>query len=301
MQDKKALKVFCGTPSYMAPEIVRRIEYEGKPVDAWSLGVVLYALVCGCFPFSAKSYPDLYKKIMKGAFRVPDSLSHSLKDLIHNLLQMDPRKRYTVGQAKNHPWVHNGKGGKMGDKMNGWQCDPGCSEILISKNAKNDLNDSVIKAMDEFGVRRETIIHNVLHKTHNGINTCYYLLKQAMKDNGSLVVEADGGDKGKGAKGEDGKTIISSAAYNSGASRAVRPLSAPTNKTFNNRFRGSGGGGDAKAQLAAALKKEEELDEEEDSFIKEDVDSMSEGGSGGSGVGAAEAVGGRGGGGEKRC
>ncbi|GMH53194.1 hypothetical protein TrST_g1702 [Triparma strigata] len=295
-KDKKALKVFCGTPSYMAPEIVRRIEYEGKPVDAWSLGVVLYALVCGCFPFSAKSYPDLYKKIMKGSFRVPDSLSHSLKDLIHNLLQMDPRKRYTVGQAKNHPWVHNGKGGKIGDRMNGWQCDPGCSEILISKNAKNDLNDSVIKAMDEFGVRRETIIHNVLHKTHNGINTCYYLLKQAMKDNGSLVVDVAAGGKTKGEKGEDGKTIISSAAYNSGASRAVRPLSAPTNKTFNNRFRGNGGAaGGSAAALAAALKKEDELDEEEDSFIKEDVDSASD--EGGSGlVGGAERVGGGAGG-----
>jgi len=92
-KDKKALKVFCGTPSYMAPEIVRRVEYDGKPIDAWSLGVVLYALVCGCFPFSAKTYPELYKKIMRGQFKIPDALSHSLKDLITSLLVLDPKKR----------------------------------------------------------------------------------------------------------------------------------------------------------------------------------------------------------------
>lgn len=50
----------------MAPEIVRRVEYEGKPVDIWSLGILLYALLCGCFPFRAKAYPDLYRRIARG-------------------------------------------------------------------------------------------------------------------------------------------------------------------------------------------------------------------------------------------
>ena len=50
----------------MAPEIVRRAEYEGKPVDIWSMGILLYALLCGCFPFRAKAYPDLYRCVCCG-------------------------------------------------------------------------------------------------------------------------------------------------------------------------------------------------------------------------------------------
>ena len=54
------LKVFCGTPSYMAPEIVRKHEYDGKPVDIWALGVLLFVLLTGTFPFRGVSEQDLY-------------------------------------------------------------------------------------------------------------------------------------------------------------------------------------------------------------------------------------------------
>ena len=54
------LKVFCVTPSYMSPEIVRKHEYDGKPVDIWALGVLLYVLLTGTFPFRGVSEQDLY-------------------------------------------------------------------------------------------------------------------------------------------------------------------------------------------------------------------------------------------------
>ena len=60
--DKK-VKIFCGTPSYMAPEIVSKIEYAGPPADIWALGVIIYAMICGRPPFETPEVKQTYKKI----------------------------------------------------------------------------------------------------------------------------------------------------------------------------------------------------------------------------------------------
>jgi len=61
--DNQNLKIFCGTPSYMAPELVRKSEYDGRQVDMWALGVLLYALLSGTFPFRGQNEKELYGKI----------------------------------------------------------------------------------------------------------------------------------------------------------------------------------------------------------------------------------------------
>ncbi|CAB1099993.1 unnamed protein product [Ectocarpus sp. CCAP 1310/34] len=105
VKNRRLLHVFCGTPSYMPPEIIKRQEYEGKPVDVWSLGVVLYAMLCGCFPFSGPRYPELYKNISKGVFRLPDWLSPAAISLVRGMLVTDPSRRLTLRQVCAHPWV----------------------------------------------------------------------------------------------------------------------------------------------------------------------------------------------------
>lgn len=65
--DKK-IKMFCGTPSYMAPEIVSKVEYAGPPADIWASAVLLFALLNGSFPFRGATDKELYRKIFKGSF-----------------------------------------------------------------------------------------------------------------------------------------------------------------------------------------------------------------------------------------
>lgn len=70
----KNLKLFCGTPSYMSPEIVARKEFMAGPADVWALGILLFALLSGTFPFRGINERDLYRKILKGSFDVPDGI-----------------------------------------------------------------------------------------------------------------------------------------------------------------------------------------------------------------------------------
>ena len=76
------LEKACGSPSYAAPEIVARRPYSPPGVDVWSLGVVLYAMVCGYFPFQGSNNQDLCRKIVKGRFECPSFMSAECRDLV---------------------------------------------------------------------------------------------------------------------------------------------------------------------------------------------------------------------------
>lgn len=100
----------CGTVGYTAPEIVKDQRYS-KSVDMWALGCVLYTLLCGFPPFYDESIKVLTEKVSKGqyTFLSPwwDTISNEAKDLIENLLHVDPEKRYTILEFLDHPWMKN--------------------------------------------------------------------------------------------------------------------------------------------------------------------------------------------------
>lgn len=83
----------CGTPDYMAPEIVLN-KGHSKAVDWWSYGVFLFEMCSGKPPFHANELMDIYRRIVKAKYKFPHHFSHELKDLINNLLKTDVTKRF---------------------------------------------------------------------------------------------------------------------------------------------------------------------------------------------------------------
>ena len=98
-EKNERLKMFCGTPSYIAPEIANKEEYLGPAADMWSIGVLFYILLCGKYPFIAESEHDLFRKITKGYFYLPSYISNEAKSFINKFLQVDPNKRITSNEV----------------------------------------------------------------------------------------------------------------------------------------------------------------------------------------------------------
>jgi len=104
MHDGEFLKTSCGSPNYAAPEVIKGSLYAGPEVDIWSCGVILYALLCGTLPFDDEHIPTLFKKIRSGIFAIPPHLSSLISALLTAMLQVDPIKRITIDEIKNHDW-----------------------------------------------------------------------------------------------------------------------------------------------------------------------------------------------------
>eukprot|EP00483_Globobulimina_turgida_P000805 UN00806 len=106
--DSQLMKTICGTPLYVAPEIIKGEAYNYK-CDMWSMGVILYILLCGFHPFNSVVLPVLYRAIIKGDYGLTskkwNTISKEGKDLVQCLLNVDPEKRYSAKQVKNHPWI----------------------------------------------------------------------------------------------------------------------------------------------------------------------------------------------------
>uniref|UniRef100_A0A674CBM8 non-specific serine/threonine protein kinase n=1 Tax=Salmo trutta TaxID=8032 RepID=A0A674CBM8_SALTR len=102
------LKTWCGSPPYAAPELFEGKEYDGPKVDIWSLGVVLYVLVCGALPFDGSTLQNLRARVLSGKFRIPFFMSTDCEYLIRHMLVLEPSRRLSMEQICKNKWMKQG-------------------------------------------------------------------------------------------------------------------------------------------------------------------------------------------------
>lgn len=98
----------CGTPAYVAPEVLKKKGYDGSKADIWSCGVILFALLCGYLPFQGENVMRIYSKSFKADYVLPDWISPGAKNLISKLLVVDTEKRYSIPDIMKDPWFQFG-------------------------------------------------------------------------------------------------------------------------------------------------------------------------------------------------
>lgn len=104
-EQHEVLSTYCGSPFYAAPEMVTATPYQGPPVDLWSCGVILYAMLTGSLPFQGDEMPQLFQKISRGQYSIPPYVTRDASDLIQRLLCRDAKDRITAKDCLLHPWL----------------------------------------------------------------------------------------------------------------------------------------------------------------------------------------------------
>lgn len=99
------LHTTCGTPNYVAPEVLLDKGYDGKKADIWSMGVILYVLLAGYLPFDEENISDLFRKIQAADYTVPRWFSADSIDLVKKILNPDPSARLSIAEIREHQWM----------------------------------------------------------------------------------------------------------------------------------------------------------------------------------------------------
>ncbi|XP_066261864.1 uncharacterized protein [Euwallacea similis] len=159
------LTTFCGSPPYAAPELFQGLKYDGPKADIWSLGVVVYVLVCGYLPFDGNTLQGLRNVVIEGKFRIPFFMSQDCEHLIRHMLVVDADKRYTTQQVMKHRWLSD-------------------AEPALPLDVEEDqkLNNTVIDHMLQLpGLDRAAIARSLEQDSFDHIYAIYHLLLDKLK------------------------------------------------------------------------------------------------------------------------
>ncbi|XP_021566181.1 serine/threonine-protein kinase SIK2, partial [Carlito syrichta] len=171
------LATWCGSPPYAAPEVFEGQQYEGPQLDIWSMGVVLYVLVCGALPFDGPTLPILRQRVLEGRFRIPYFMSEDCEHLIRRMLVLDPSKRLTIAQIKEHKWMLVEV--------------PVQRPVLYPPQEQEnepsigEFNEQVLRLMHSLGIDQQKTIESLQNKSYNHFAAIYFLLVERLKSHRS--------------------------------------------------------------------------------------------------------------------
>ncbi|XP_056117478.1 calcium/calmodulin-dependent protein kinase type II subunit beta isoform X27 [Rhinichthys klamathensis goyatoka] len=179
--DQQAWFGFAGTPGYLSPEVLRKEAY-GKPVDIWACGVILYILLVGYPPFWDEDQHKLYQQIKAGAYDFPspewDTVTPEAKNLINQMLTINPGKRITAQEALKHPWVcQRSTVASMMHRQETVEC-------LKKFNARRKLKGAILTTMlvsRNFSVGRQTTAPSSVSAAAAAAGATAGLVEQAAK------------------------------------------------------------------------------------------------------------------------
>lgn len=219
LQPGRKLRVHCGSPSYAAPEIVSRKLYAGPPVDVWSLGVVLFAMISGYLPFHSQhnNKQELCGKIVKGHYSAPDYISPEAKDLLSQMLTVDPTRRITTAAIWKHPWMAScPQQQRLPPPL------PPARVRVVPETGESSADDDIMDEMEIHGFTRAKVAEYLARGDYNYATSTYYLMqaakqrlaKEAMKQ--QVLGSGLGGAGGEAADAGDIAVVMDSSTGSGG-------------------------------------------------------------------------------------
>ena len=206
------LETPCGSPCYASPEIIQGKKYSGVAIDLWASGIILFSMLCGYLPFDDKDNEVLFRKILKCKYDFPKNkkynISDNAKDLIRKILTVDPKKRITLEEILEHPFLANGNK-KYKETVN--------TDINKQDKLIIDYMVNVMKISNNGNIIRKDLNDN----RHNNITTTFHLLKKKYNE-GRLNYNLMKYDTGKYLPNSDYKNKLLNRFGESKAGRSVK-------------------------------------------------------------------------------
>uniref|UniRef100_A0A914GVG9 non-specific serine/threonine protein kinase n=1 Tax=Globodera rostochiensis TaxID=31243 RepID=A0A914GVG9_GLORO len=171
------LDTFCGSPPYAAPEVFEGKRYAGPEIDIWSLGVILYVMVCGVLPFEGVNLQLLRDRVLSGRIRIPYFMSSDCENLVRRMLTVESRRRPTIEQIKRHRWMH------YDEHVHKYELSEQVRHAA-SEQQRQQLTEphpQILRLMNNIGIESDKIKNALQTDAYDNLHAIYLLLLERLK------------------------------------------------------------------------------------------------------------------------